>query len=84
TSLKTISKLRDSLKLRKRGKYYKNISKLIKFSTFTQILYKWRKFKTIITLPTRRVAVSEVLWHKVTSKQLKAFLTLAFTHVRKS
>ncbi len=58
-------------------------------STNPQIVYKWRKFKTTVTLPrsgwptmitpkTRRVIVHEVAKNPmVTSKQLQAFLVLA-------
>ncbi len=73
------------------GKCYKTI-----YKEFRQIVYKWRKFKTTVTLPrsgpptkitlkARRVIVREVAKDlRVTSKQLKAFLTLADVNVHES
>ena len=80
------------------GKGYKTISKEFGLhqSTVRQIVYKWRKFKTIVTLPrsgrptkitprARRVIVGEVTKDpRVTSKQLKASLTLANVNVHES
>ncbi len=62
-------------------------------STVRQIVYKWRKFKTTVTFPEKwstnkdhskaeRVIVCEVAKvPRVTSKQLKVFLTLANVNV---
>ncbi len=71
-------------------KVYKTISKEFRLhkSTVRQIVYKLRKFKTTVTFPRSgrptkitvivRVIVCEVAKvPRVTSKQLKAFLTLA-------
>uniref|UniRef100_A0A8C4TBF5 Transposase n=1 Tax=Erpetoichthys calabaricus TaxID=27687 RepID=A0A8C4TBF5_ERPCA len=80
------------------GKGYKIISKEFGLhqSTVRQTVYKWRKFKTIVTLPRRGrptkitprarcVIVGEVTKDpRVTSKQLKASLTLANVHVHES
>uniref|UniRef100_A0AAR2LFJ0 Transposase Tc1-like domain-containing protein n=1 Tax=Pygocentrus nattereri TaxID=42514 RepID=A0AAR2LFJ0_PYGNA len=80
------------------GKGYKTISKEFGLyqSIIRQIVYKWRKFKTIVSLPrsgrptkntprARRVIVGEVTKDpRVTSKQLKASLTLANVNVHES
>ncbi len=76
-------------------KGYKTTSKVFGLhkSTVRQIVYKRRKFKTTVTFPRRLSAnkdhseaecvivceVVKVPW--VTSKQLKAFLTLAYVNV---
>ncbi len=75
-------------------KGYKTISKEFGLhkSTVRQIVYKWRKFKTTVTFPrsvdqqrsskAERVIVCEVVKvPRVTSKQLKTFLTLANVNV---
>ncbi len=68
----------------------------LKSLDFRQIVYKWRKFKTTVTLPrsspptkitlkARRVIVHEVAKDlRVNSKQLKAFLTLADVNIHES
>ncbi len=60
-------------------KGYKTISKEFGLhkSTVTQIVYKWRKFKTTVTIPRsgRQTKISKV--PRVSSKKLQAFLTLA-------
>ncbi len=60
-------------------KGYKTISKEFGLhkSTVTQIVYKWRKFKTTVTFPRsgRQTKISKV--PRVSSKKLQAFLTLA-------
>ncbi|KAL0173833.1 hypothetical protein M9458_029801, partial [Cirrhinus mrigala] len=55
------------------GKGYKAISKEFGLhkSAVRQVVYKWRKFKTTVTLPR-------------SPKQLKAFLTLANVNVHES
>ncbi len=75
-------------------KGYKTISKEFGLhkSTVRQIVYKWRKFKTTVTFPRsgrptkitpkqNSIIICEVeKVPRVTSKQLKAFLTLANVH----
>ncbi len=77
------------------GKGHKTISKEFGLhkSTVRHIVYKWRKFKTTVTLPkngsptkitpkARRLIVCQVAKEpRVTSKQLKAFLTVANVNV---
>ncbi len=79
-------------------KGYKDISKVFELhkSTVRQIVYKWRKLRTTVTLPrsgwptiitlkARLVIVHEVAKKpRVTSKQLKVFITLADVNVFES
>ena len=95
----------DSRELRKQvvdahqaGKGYKTISKQFGLhqSTVRQIVYKWRKFSTIVTLPrsgrpakitprARRIIFQEVTKNpRVTSKDLQASLALANVSVNES